>query len=138
MSRRQRLRHIFLIEMGAWAVVLLIAVANAFATSAPTALVLPRQSHVPGGVFMTVVPGSADQRPSASFEGAPAMVIREGENWRVIVGIPLSTEPGKAAVVVQPGDGAERRIEFEVKPKKYAEQRLKVEPRVVDLSPTDL
>ena len=66
------------------------------------------------------------------------MVIREGENWRVIVGIPLSTEPGKAAVVVQPGEGAERRIEFEVKPKKYAEQRLKVEPRVVDLSPPDL
>jgi murein DD-endopeptidase MepM/ murein hydrolase activator NlpD len=138
MSRRQRLRHIFLIEMGAWAVVMLVAVANVFAASAPSDRVLPRQSHVPGGVFMTVVPGPVEQRPTASFEGAPALVIREGENWRVIVGIPLSTEPGKAAVVVQAGDGAERRIEFDVKPKKYAEQRLKVEPRVVDLSPPDL
>jgi murein DD-endopeptidase MepM/ murein hydrolase activator NlpD len=115
------------------------------AASSPTAatrsggkLALPRQSLVPGGVFMAKLPGSADQRPAVSFEGAPAMVVREGDHWRAIVGIPLSTEPGKAAVLVKSADGTEQRIEFEVKTKKYAEQRLKVEPRVVDLAPTDL
>ncbi len=66
------------------------------------------------------------------------MVVREGDHWRAVVGIPLSTAPGKAAVVVKLHDGTERRIEFDVKPKKYSEQRLKVEPRVVDLSPPDL
>jgi murein DD-endopeptidase MepM/ murein hydrolase activator NlpD len=93
---------------------------------------------VPGGVFMVVIPGAAEQRPAVSFEGSPAMVVRESDHWRAIVGIPLSTQPGKATVVVKESDGVERRIEFDVKPKKYAEQRLKVEPRVVDLSPPDL
>jgi len=140
MSRRHRLLGALAVEMALWAVVAPIAVVNvAFgAASAASASVFPRESHVPGGVFLPVIPGAADQRPAVSFDGSPAMVLREGDHWRAIVGIPLSTEPGKAAVVVKSADGAEKRIEFDVKPKKYREQSLKVEPRVVDLSPTDL
>lgn len=100
-------------------------------------LTLPRESHVPGGVFMTAIPGAAGQRPAVSFDDAPAMVVREGDHWRAIVGIPLSKEPGKAELLVESGDGAQQRVEFAVKPKRYSEQRLKVEPRVVDLSPAD-
>ena len=153
-SRPRRLLHILSIEMLAWAVILVIAVVNAIAgvahagsfklaaasgaSSSSSKLVLPRESHVPGGVFTTVIPGAADQRPVASFDGQPAMVVRESDHWRAVVGIPLSAEPGKAAVVVKLPGGEEKRIEFDVKPKKYSEQRLKVEPRVVDLSPPDL
>lgn len=138
-SRHRRLRTAFLVEMAVWAVVAMIAIVDvAFGTTpAGSASALPRESHVPGGVFLPVIPGSADQRPAVSFDGSPAMVLREGDHWRAIVGIPLSTEPGKSAVVVKSSDGTEKRIEFEVKPKKYREQSLKVEPRVVDLSPAD-
>jgi murein DD-endopeptidase MepM/ murein hydrolase activator NlpD len=131
--------------MSVWAVIALVAVVNvAFAntsggaTQDASASVLPRESHVPGGIFLPVIQGAADQRPAVSFDGHPAMVLREGDHWRAIVGIPLSTEPGKTAVIVKSSDGAEKRVEFDVKPKKYREQSLKVEPRVVDLSPTDL
>ncbi len=118
-----------------WSATLLLVAANA---AIAAGLVLPRESHVPGGVFTTIIPGAAEQRPAVSFDGQPAMVVREGDHWRAVVGIPLSTQPGKSAVVVKLPDGAEKRIEFDVKPKKYSEQRLKVEPRVVDLSPPDL
>jgi murein DD-endopeptidase MepM/ murein hydrolase activator NlpD len=111
---------------------------NSVANASEMTRVLPRESHVPGGVFMTIIAGSPDQRPTVSFGDTPAMVVREGEAWRAIVGIPLSTAPGMAAVVVKGADGVEKRIEFEVKAKKYAEQRLKVEPRTVDPPPEDL
>jgi len=122
------------------AIVAIVAVMwawNSVANASETRRVFPRESHVPGGVFMTTIAGAADQRPVVSFGDTPAMVVREGDAWRAIVGIPLSTAPGMAAVVVKGADGAEKRIEFEVKDKKYREQRLKVEPRVVDLSPED-
>src|SRR6187431_947273 len=102
-SRSRRLLHILSIEMLAWAVILVIAVVNAIAgvahagslklaaasgassSSSASKLVLPRESHVPGGVFTTVIPGAADQRPVASFDGQPAMVVRESDHWRAVV-----------------------------------------------------
>ena len=141
MSRRRRSLNIFLIEIAAWGAIALFVAVKSFANSGGGAVgtvTLPRESHVPGGVFTTVFPGSAKQRPAVSFDGTPAMVLREGDHWRAVVGIPLSKEPGHAEVLVKSADGAEKRVTFEVAPKKYSEQRLKVEPRVVDLSPPDL
>jgi murein DD-endopeptidase MepM/ murein hydrolase activator NlpD len=141
MSRQRRLRTIFLIEMSAWAAIALFVAGKALAHSgdgAHTGPVLPRASHVPGGVFMLTIPGAEADRPKVTFDGNPAMVLREGDHWRAVVGIPLSTAPGNATVNVETREGAAKTVTFEVKPKKYREQRLKVEPRVVDLSPTDL
>jgi murein DD-endopeptidase MepM/ murein hydrolase activator NlpD len=98
---------------------------------------LPRESHVPGGVITFTISAAADDRPKVTLGGVPAMVVRDGDRWRTIVGIPLSTAPGKVTVTYETRAGASSRT-FEVKSKKYREQRLKVEPRVVDLSPEDL
>ena len=157
MSRRSRSQKILLIELAAWGAIALFVVAKSFANSAgaaPTAspgptssaspkavsaaVTLPRESHVPGGVFMTTIAAAADDRPKVTFDGHPAMVLREGDHWRAVVGIPLSTEPGEARVEIETRQAKAMKQVFDVKPKKYREQRLKVEPRVVDLSPTDL
>jgi murein DD-endopeptidase MepM/ murein hydrolase activator NlpD len=147
-SRRKKLAHIFLIEVTAWVVIILIAVANAHAnpagSAAPaaasvpaSAFVLPRESHVPGGVISFTIASPADDRPKATLDDVPAMVVREGDHWRMIVGIPLSTKPGTVTVKYETRAGNAASRSFDVKPKKYREQRLKVEPRVVDLSPED-
>jgi murein DD-endopeptidase MepM/ murein hydrolase activator NlpD len=144
-SRQRKLAHIFLIEIAAWAGIILIGAANAFANStAPTAapakasaLALPRESHVPGGVITFTIAAAADDQPKVMLDGVPAMVIREGDHWRTIVGIPLSTAPGKVTVQYETRATQAASRSFEVKDKKYREQRLKVEPRVVDLSPED-
>ena len=141
MSRRRRSRNILLFELAVWGAIALFVAVKSFANAgaAPTsAPVLPRESHVPGGVFTTTLAGPANQRPTVSFDGTPAMVLREGDHWRAVVGIPLSKEAGQANVLVKSADGLEKRVAFEVAPKKYSEQRLKVEPRVVDLSAPDL
>ena len=141
MSRRRRALNIFLIELAAWGAIALFVAVKSFANAGapPTgAALLPRESHVPGGVFTTPLAGPANQRPTVLFDGTPAMVLREGDHWRAVVGIPLSKEPGQADVLVKSADGSEKHVAFEVTPKKYSEQRLKVEPRVVDLSAPDL
>ncbi len=63
---------------------------------------------------------------------------REGF-WIAIVGIGLAADPEKRqTLTVRDGDGAAREIAFGIEPKRYAEQRLTVAPRHVDLSPQDL
>ena len=70
------------------------------------------------------------------------MVLSEPEReglWVAIVGIGLATDPRKRqTLTVRAGDGAAREIAFALEPKSYAEQRLTVAPRHVDLSPQDL
>jgi murein DD-endopeptidase MepM/ murein hydrolase activator NlpD len=96
---------------------------------------------VPGGVAIVEL-GAAAQRPTATFGGRRVMVLpkaqREG-SWIAVVGIGLAADPKKRqTLAVRAADGATREIAFALEPKKYAEQRLTVAPRHVDLSPQDL
>ncbi|WP_372657894.1 peptidoglycan DD-metalloendopeptidase family protein [Hydrogenophaga sp.] len=98
--------------------------------------VWPAGSPVPGGVVRLAL-GSSIARPVARAGDVPLLVLGDASNWTVLVGIPLSAEPGEAQVWVQV-DGVERSFSHTVVPKRYREQRLKVAPGHVDLSPQDL
>jgi len=108
----------------------------AAATAAATVLVLPRQSAVPGGVVLLELPGPATRTPTVRFEGNRVMVLREGANWRAIVGIPLAQAPGEALVTID-RDGLGETRPIVVADKEYRSQHLKVPPRQVDLAPAD-
>ena len=99
--------------------------------------VLPRPSAVPGGVAIVPIEARADARPVATLDGARAMVLRDGERWVAVVGIPLDTKPGRRELVVGHG-GETERVAFDVADKKYDVQKLKVAPSQVDLSKKDL
>jgi murein DD-endopeptidase MepM/ murein hydrolase activator NlpD len=73
----------------------------------------------------------------ASLDGARALVLRDGERWVAVVGIPLDTKPGRLELVVGQG-GKTERLAFAVADKKYDVQKLKVAPSQVDLSKMDL
>jgi len=98
---------------------------------------LPTQHGVPGGVVALSL-GAAPQRPQAHVGEVPLMVLGDVSNWVALVGIPLSAKPGSAAIEVRGPGHAELRVSYQIEPKQYAEQRLKVAPRTVDLSPEDL
>jgi murein DD-endopeptidase MepM/ murein hydrolase activator NlpD len=57
--------------------------------------------------------------------------------WTALVGIALAAEPGEASIAVQTAEGGQREIAYTVASKRYLEQRLRVSPRTVDLSPED-
>jgi biotin carboxyl carrier protein len=92
---------------------------------------------VPGGVVLLPL-GPAEQAPRASFNGVPVLVMGSaGEAWQALVGLSLAIKPGVHSVMVQDANGAGRSLTIQVKNKQYAEQRLKVAPGQVDLSPAD-
>jgi len=103
-----------------------------------TAVELPRQRSVPGGVALLAL-GASPQPPKVLRDGVPVLVVGDAAGWTAVVGIGLETAIGPSEVVVEPADGAppERRA-FVVGPAAYGEQRLKVAPGKVDLSPEDL
>ncbi len=105
---------------------------------AQAALELPTQSLVPGGVLEWPIDAPADAPPVVTFGGRRVMVIREGDRWLAIAGIPLSAAPGPLVLSVRSGAAAESRAEFEIHDKQYLVQRLTVPPRQVDLSKADL
>lgn len=101
------------------------------------AALLPEASAVPGGVVVLPIDGPAEAVPVATLEGARTMVLRDGERWVAVVGIPLDTKPGRQELVVSQS-GKSTRIGFDVAAKQYDVQKLTVAPGQVDLSKANL
>jgi murein DD-endopeptidase MepM/ murein hydrolase activator NlpD len=105
----------------------LIALATLFLSTSATAI---EDSRVPGGV--AIIPIEADARPT--FNGKPVLTINDNGQHVAVVGLALSLEPGNYAL-----QNKGKQIPFQVKPKKYLEQRIYLEnkrhvtPNTLDL-----
>jgi murein DD-endopeptidase MepM/ murein hydrolase activator NlpD len=104
---------------------------------APTALVLPTQSLVPGGVLEWPIDARQGAAPLVTLDGRRVLVVRDGARWLAIAGIPLSAMPGTLELVIS-GAGSAARAQFDIHDEQYLVQRLAVAPRQVDLSKADL
>jgi len=106
------------------------------------AIGLPQASPVPGGVALLPLAAGAEdsaQPPLVSYDSQRVMVLRQDDHWLAVVGIPLSAEPGGAAVAIRRAVGsAEESLGFQIGAKEYLVQRLTVAPSKVDLSKADL
>lgn len=118
--------HTLFSSMFAW----LLAVQSA------AALELPRERRVPGGIAIVPV-GTTVREPFVTFGEHRTAVVRKGDQWLAVVGIPLSTPPGTHELSVSAGKET-KRVAFKVLDKKYRTQYLTVEPRQVEPLPEDL
>jgi len=101
-------------------------------------LQLPRASAVPGGIAIVNL-GSASDAPRVWLGGERVLVMWNGHEWIALVGIPLATRSGSLLrLEAHHTDGTVTPHEFEIGPKAYASQHLKVKPGQVDLSADDL
>ena len=128
-SRRQVLGTLAAMGLGA------LTAARADTTGLPTTD-WPQASAVPGGVARLAL-GPATDRPRAWAGEAPLLVVGDPAGWTALVGIPLSATPGDAQIEVETC-GGRRALPYRIGPKAYAEQRLTVAPRTVELSSKDL
>ncbi len=88
---------------------------------------LPRSSPVPGGVAIVELPSKGGQSPEAWYRGKRVMVVRRGERWYAVIGIPLGAKPGKHNVEVK--GGKRKKVSFTVTKKRYREQHLTIKNR---------
>jgi murein DD-endopeptidase MepM/ murein hydrolase activator NlpD len=110
------------------AVAALLYAAPAFADP-----VLPKDARVPGGVAIIPVK-SREAAQEFTADGRRLLVMPRGQQWVLVVGIPLATEPGLFSL---PETGSRTALTFQVVPKQYRTQELKVAPGQVNLSPED-
>lgn len=96
---------------------------------------LPRDARVPGGVARVAL-GSAAERPVAHQGELPLLVVGSPAAWTAVIGIPLAAAPGAMHLRVRAGQ-EERSVDYVVRAKVYPQQRLRVPPAQVDLSPAD-
>ncbi len=76
----------------------------------------------PGGVAIIEVGSASESAPEVEFNDARVLVMRNGDQWRAVVGIPLDTEVGPIAVTRSDGTT----FNIDVKEHAYREQRLTI------------
>jgi len=98
----------------------------------------PRAASVPGGVALVKL-GPGAEPPRARFMDERVLIMRDAAQWLALIGIPLDAKPGSAfsLVVERPGRDLET-LAVDIRPKRYATQRLTVKPGQVELSAEDL
>ena len=103
------------------------------------AAALPQAAAVPGGVAVLPLQVDGGGAPRAFYNGDRVMVVRDGQQWLAVIGLPLGTEPGQQTLSVQTRDGQKRSQSFSVSDKQYATQRLTIkDKRKVEPNPEDL
>jgi murein DD-endopeptidase MepM/ murein hydrolase activator NlpD len=102
------------------------------------AVALPRSSPVPGGVLVVPLSFSESGRPEADFEGSPVLVVRDGIDWKAVVGVSLEAIEGPRQLNVRWPSGKRESLAFDVVPKHYETHHLTVlDQRKVDPEPQD-
>jgi murein DD-endopeptidase MepM/ murein hydrolase activator NlpD len=101
---------------------------------------VPVERRVPGGIALLDLGPAATEPGAVMYNGYRAPVVRTGDTWTAVVGIPLDTAPGPTSALLLDADGKDlRKLDFTVNPKRYAEQRLKVkDQRKVEPNEEDL
>jgi murein DD-endopeptidase MepM/ murein hydrolase activator NlpD len=98
---------------------------------------LPKSVPVPGGVAVIKL-GPDATAPLVRLHENRALVMRDGDEWVSVIGIPLEApEKTRLPVVVERADGSSSTISITVRHKLYSTQRLTVKPGQVDLTPAD-
>ena len=113
-------RHCHSLLIGAITIGILAACCSTLAAQTPLDA-LPEESRVPGGVALLALRDVGDN-PMVSYLGQRVMVIEVQGGYQIaVVGIPLSAEPGAAAILVN-GES----YTFIIQPREYAESRLRI------------
>jgi murein DD-endopeptidase MepM/ murein hydrolase activator NlpD len=103
------------------------------------AVTLPEELSVPGGVALVPVETLHDTAPTVTFNGARVAMVKDGDGFMVVVGIPLSTGTGKQWLDIRWPSGERAHQSFTVRPKDYETQYITIEDeRKVEPLPEDL
>lgn len=104
-----------------------------------TSHAIPLSEHVPGGIVIVPLENNDAKPPKVTYNKHRVLVVSNDKQWQAIVGIPLSTQPGKHRLEIKTSNGQKMSHQFNIKKKKYRTQRLKIkDKRKVEPTKEDL
>lgn len=93
------------------------------------AIELPRHDPVPGGIAIVRLDNHDPAMPVARYNGERVMVVRNQQDWLAVIGIPLTSKPGRHSLIISAASTAATTIKFTVNDKQYETQRLTIEDK---------
>jgi murein DD-endopeptidase MepM/ murein hydrolase activator NlpD len=94
-------------------------------TVSVSAMTLPQQSAVPGGVVIVPVADGIDGKPEVQYNKRQVMVLKQNEQWLAVVGVPLSAKIGSQTLTVKSA-GKTTKISFVIADKAYPTQHIEI------------
>ncbi len=88
----------------------------------------PKQAAVPGGIVKLNL-GHHKQTPVVRFQKQRVMVLKNGNQWQAVIGIPLDSAPGQASIEVSDGKNNLQKISFTIQDKQYKKQYITVKKK---------
>ena len=101
---------------------------------------LPRHSPYPGGVAVIRIDETGEHALEAWFDDKRVLMLRQASGWVALVGLALDIKPGRKILQIK-SEGPLKPaydVVFEVKPKAYPVQHLKIGSRFMQPSDDDL
>lgn len=108
--------------------------------SALAQMVLPRHAPYPGGVAVVKLGEIDAPLMDVAYGGNRVMTVRLDSGLFGIIGIPLDATPGLQKLHIAAGKGAVQVVfetTFDIKTRTYPTQKLKINPRFLQLSAAD-
>ena len=100
---------------------------------------IPRIQPVPGGIVAVTIAPAQEPMPRAYLGSDRVMVVRRGDQWQAIVGLPLTLTPGTHELTVVDGGGRGAKHNIVVQSKEYGAQHINLaNKRMVDPSAEEL
>ena len=110
----------------------------ALCTNVLAQMVFPQHAPYPGGVAVVKLSESTTAVLDVTYLGNRVLTVKREEGLYGIVGIPLDAVPGMQKIHVAAGQNTVQVVyetSFEIEPKTYPMQHLKIAPRFLQLSP---
>lgn len=97
-------------------------------TMSVSAMTLPQQSAVPGGVVIVPIAAGIDAKPVVQYNKRQVMVLKQDEQWLAIVGVPLTAKIGTQTLMVKSA-GKTSKKSFEIADKAYPTQHIEIKDK---------
>lgn len=107
---------------------ILLACLFLLASITTSAMTLPQQSAVPGGVVIVPLEVMTSIKPQVNYNKRKVMVIQQDQLWLALVGIPLTAKVGKHTLTVT-SDGKTSKVGFTIEDKQYPTQHIEIKDK---------
>ncbi len=94
-------------------------------TISASAMTLPQQSAVPGGVVIVPIAVGINAKPEVQYNKRQVMVLKQDEQWLAIVGVPLTAKIGTQTLTIKSA-GKTIKKSFEITDKAYPTQHIEI------------